>query len=712
MPTRLLVFLACLLAPLPCFAWQAPPATVGEVFDGAPNDLCASAAWVWIAEGRNVYQLDAVTGARIGVDASSPYESTVQAVEFDLASSTRVVATKRGLYVHRPGQPSLAWQPAPNDPFPEIQDVKTYPNSRAAFVVAGKRLAVFSWASGSLVRVSQVECPIGDVNVFRRIHVQSIDGKLMAYLIAALNLPGLPRKSSMVIADLDSQHGFAQPFYYLNDWRAFLAYNDDYASSRAVEAVQNLYGTNDVAFVADNTGELTILNVTDPANPSLIGVLSPDMGCGATGAVYNLVRDPTRNKLLVAGGNMLYAYQLPSLAPLGCTPVDFVDAGKRDMALVRKRNGTRILWTATPHAVDYVLNAVDVATPQPSVLRQDWWIASCDGAVAVPEWHSIYLPTFGGLVRYDVTDETHPAPIAGSYRAAGGLTESIEFVRPNPSDQDHALLLTATGAGGVQAWPVARTQPDPGAPVLYRQRPSGWSATDGVYENDAEPYVHNGHAFALCDLSNLSTQELALQAYDLATGACVNATTHTSYLRPITMDVCLAGNFALVACNGGVWVVRIDGLPAALTSVATKLVDLNGDGQGESVSGIATNASATVFYVATDSIAGVASYALDPVTGAVTGPQCVLTGSQFPGCVGRIRYFNSTRRLYVPSRNARLLELGVAVPTALQLLSTWVGDGVDGELQDAHLYDFGHGPRVLAVKNTEGFAILDPDDGL
>ena len=103
---------------------------------------------------------------------------------------------------------------------------------------------------------------------------------------------------------------------------------------------------------------------------------------------------------------------------------------------------------------------------------------------------------------------------------------------------------------------------------------------------------------------------------------------------------------------------------------------------------------------------------LVPVTGGVTGPQCVLTGSQFPGCVGRIRYFNSTRRLYVPSRNARLLELGVAVPTALQLLSTWVGDGVDGELQDAHLYDFGHGPRVLAVKNTEGFAILDPDDGL
>ena len=90
---------------------------------------------------------------------------------------------------------------------------------------------------------------------------------------------------------------------------------------------------------------------------------------------------------------------------------------------------------------DHVLSsaAVDVATPQPSVLRQDWWIASCDGAVAVPEWHSIYLPTFGGLVRYDVTDETHPAPIAGSYRAAGGLTDEAarahrhaERPRPHP----------------------------------------------------------------------------------------------------------------------------------------------------------------------------------------------------------------------------------------------------------------------------------------
>ncbi|MBK7875135.1 MAG: hypothetical protein IPJ77_05205 [Planctomycetes bacterium] len=709
---RLLAFVACLVAALPCRAFQAPPAIVGEVYDGAPNDLCASANFVWLAEGRNVFQLDAVTGARMGTDASSPYPSTVQAIEFDLATSTRVVATKRSLHVHRPNQASLVWQPAANDPFPEFQDVKTWPGAQAAFAVAGRRIAVFSWASGSLVRVSQVETPIADVNLFRRLHVQSVDGKMMAYLIAALASPTLPRKSSMVIVDLDSTHGYAQPFFHTNDWRAFLAYNDDYASSRAVEAVPNLYGTNDVAFIADNTGELTILNVTNPSNPSLIGVLSPDMGCGATGAVYNLARDPTRNRLFVAGGNMLYTYQLPSLAPLGCAPIDFVDAGKRDMALVRKRNGTRILWTATPHAVDYVLNAIDVAAPQPTLLRQDWWIASCDGAVAVPEWDSIYLPTFGGLVRYDVSNETQPVPVHGSYRGAGGLTESIELVRPNPADPDHALLLTATGAGGVQVWPIARTQPDPGAPVLHRERPPSWTPGVPVYENDAEPYVRNGHAYALCDLSNLATHELALQAYDLATGACVHVVTNTSFLHPNTMDVCVAGDFALLACNGGVWSVRLDTLPSALVTASTKLVDLNGDGHGESVSGIATNASATVLFVATDSIAGVASYALDPATGAMTGPLSVLTGPQYPGCVGRIRFFNGTRRLYVPCRNARLLEVGASMPTALQLLSTWVGDGVDGELQDAHVYDFGQGPRVLAVKNTEGFAILDPDDGL
>ena len=113
----------------------------------------------------------------------------------------------------------------------------------------------------------------------------------------------------------------------------------------------------------------------------------------------------------------------------------------------------------------------------------------------------------------------------------------------------------------MQVWPVSQGTPDPGPPVLHRQRPTAWSPAANVYGNDAEPYRRNGRNYALCDLSNQTTGELALQAYDLATGACVDAAGSWSFLAPITSDVCVAGDFAVVATNGGLFTVRLDGKP-------------------------------------------------------------------------------------------------------------------------------------------------------
>lgn len=708
----LLASALCALAPaLTAFQVQ-PPAIVGELFHGAPNDVAASTNWVWLAEGRNVFLLDALTGARLGTDGFSPYASTVQALEVEHGSGHRIVAARRSLHVSTPSSWRMSWEPAPGEVFPDFEDVKTWPGTNAVFAVAGRRLAVFSFAGGALARLAQVECPIPDVNLFRRLHVREVDGRLLAFMVAALDSPALPRKNALVIADLDRANGFAQPVVYTNAWRPNVHYGDPFARTRAVEVFPNLFGTQDVAFVADDVGMLTQLDVSDPAHPVWMARIVPDSGCGSSGAVYNLARDPTRNKLLVAGANVLYTYQLPGLVPQGCAPVPFLDAGKRDMALVRKRNGTRLLWTATPHAVEWVLNAVDVATPQPTVAAQTWWIASSDGAVAVPEWDSVYLPTFGGMARCDVANEIAPQIVPGSYRPAGQLTEHVELLYPDPADPDRALLLTATGAGGVQAWPISRAQPDPGSPTLHRDRPASWAQTDLVYQNDVEPFRRAGRSFALCDLSNLSTQAIALQAYDVESGQSITALSSSSTIRPNSQDVCVAGSFAIVAARHGLLVFRIDTLPGGLSYVGEKVVELNGDGDPETCSSVAASASANVIYVATDTIAGFASYALDQQTGAITGPLSVLTGPQFTGCVGRIRYHAATRRVYVPSRHSRLVEVLVSTPVALQVLSTWDGSGSTGELQDAHIYDFGHGPRVLAVKNVEGFAILDPDDGL
>ena len=96
----------------------------------------------------------------------------------------------------------------------------------------------------------------------------------------------------------------------------------------------------------------------------------------------------------------------------------------------------------------------------------------------------------------------------------------------------------------------------------------------------------------------------------------------------------------------------------------------------------------------------------------MTGPLSVFTHPTLTGSVGRVRNFATTGRLYVPARGGTLFEFDVRDPSQLALLSTWRSTGCTSELQDAHVYDFGHGPRVLAVKNTEGFVLLDPEDGL
>jgi len=688
-----------------------PPSTRAEIYDGAPLDIACGPNRTWLAEGRCVAVLDSATGARLGYDAQSPYANTVQAVEYDQATQSRFVATTRSLHVSTPALPHLSWQPAPGEVFPDFQDIKAVPAASKVFAVAGNRLAVFDYSSGSLVRVAQVSCPIQDVGNFKRLQVREVDGKWMAYCMSALVSPIMPRKFSLVIADLDSQHGFAQPFFHTNDWRAHLHYGDPLAGTRAVEVYPNLYGSMDVAVAADIAGKLTLLDVTNPAAPAFLSQIVPDGGCGVPTFVYNLLRDPTRSRLYVAGDDRLYIYEVPSFNLVGCTAVQFVDAGKRDMGLVRRRFGARMVWTAVPHSVEYALTGIDVTTATPVVARQQWWVSSSDGGVAAPLWSSIYLPTFAGVVRFDVRNETVPRPVLGSYQPANASTEHIEIFTPDPNTPDVALLVTATGLGGAQLWPVSQANPDPGPPQLVRRTPAAWGPSASVYQNDAEPYQQAGRNYVLADLSLLGTSQLALQAFDLATGASTDLTFSSNVVTQLTMDVSVAGSFAVVCGTGGFFVADLRGLPQTLSLASVQLVDSNGDGLGERLGSSVANAQGTQLFVATDTNPAVLSYAFDQATGQVSGPLCVYTGG-LSGCVGRIRLYERTQRLYVPSRGGSLFEFDAGQAGALPLLSTWRSLGCNSELQDAQIYDFGHGPRILAVKNTECFALLDPEDGL
>lgn len=691
----------------------SPPAVTGAMYDGAQNDVCANSRRVYVAAGRNVAVLDAVTGERLGLDPYSPYAYAVQAIEYDGVTGTLLVATTRELSLTRHDGTHLVWQAPAGESFPTFQDIKVLPGAEKVVAVAGRRLAVFDTSGASIFRISDVLCPIADVGALRRVHVSDVDGDLRAFLVVGLVGSGPPRKTALVFADLDREHGYAAPHFEAADWRAHVAYNDDYAGARAVEVVADLYGEQDVAFVADNYGGLSVLDVSQPSQPVLLAHLDPTGSCGSSGGVYNLLAERARDRLHVAGGNRLYTLRLSDLAILGCCDVGFVDAGRRDMALVRRRNGARVLWTTTPHAVPWSLNGIDVTNDAPQVVRQRWWIASSDGAVAAPQWNSIYLPTFGGVVRYDVSHEWSLQPIESSYRPTGGpLTEHIEIAYPNPADTSHALLLTATGSGGVQVWPVSAAAPDPGAPQIFSARPPSWSALDGVYQNDVEPYARAGHTFALTDLANNTTGELALQAFDVATGAVRSVVLPAGTLFPNATDVAVAGPWALVAARGGLFSVRLDALPGPLQLGSARVIDLDLDGAGDNVAAIAATPSGNRVFLATDAPGRVASFTLDLATGALSAPISVLSGSEYPGCVGRMRFFAPTQRLYVASRSSTLVEVFVGADGSLQLLSRWRDDGAASDLQDAQIYDFGHGPRVLAVKNTEGFVLLNPVDGL
>jgi hypothetical protein len=162
-------------------------------------------------------------------------------------------------------------------------------------------------------------------------------------------------------------------------------------------------------------------------------------------------------------------------------------------------------------------------------------------------------------------------------------------------------------------------------------------------------------------------------------------------------------------------VVRLDTLPESMSIVQEAVVVLEGETQPKTISGVAANAGLTHLFFGTDGPGqkAVLSYAFDADTGKTHGPVGVLTGPEIPGSTSRARYHAAAERLYVPSRGGNLLEVNVSDPTDLRLLSIWRSPGgYSGEMQDAHAYDFGNGPRILAVKNNEGFAILDPDDGL
>jgi hypothetical protein len=355
--------------------------------------------------------------------------------------------------------------------------------------------------------------------------------------------------------------------------------------------------------------------------------------------------------------------------------------------------------------------------------------------VVATEWDALYLPTFGGVVRYDVSDPSNPMPIPDGYQpTALDLVEHIDIVWPDPSKADEALLLTATGTGSVQLWPVSATEPNPGEPILI-ERPDFTGAPFHippsviVYGNDVTYYQQGGETWVLADSGIRGLfKRIVLVAYPLSLssdgtwtslpGSAVYDSEGSDEIKSNAKQVTVNGDHAFISGHGGFFVVRLDDLPDGLIeTVAQVPVNLNSDEEFDDVQGIAVDETGTFIFIATDSSRAVASYSFNPDSGAVDGPLDILFDGlplfeNLPGTTSRGRYHAETDRFYISGRKGTIVTVDVSDPEDLKLISVWKNSTYEGEVQDVRVVDFGSGPRVLMVTDGEGFSILDPDDGM
>jgi hypothetical protein len=225
------------------------------------------------------------------------------------------------------------------------------------------------------------------------------------------------------------------------------------------------------------------------------------------------------------------------------------DAGQRDVPLstIEESGGglSRLWWSAPIGQNDYVLKALDVTIGTPNVPKlydppstpagdrfRFPWIAACDGAAAwiEPEAgrYAIYLPTFGGLMRYEPVGPqlagaqfTSWREVASSYISTidlsdGGLlpTEQLEIFELAPGER---RLIMAIGTGGFLDWPIDPLTLNP-LPFKRYEASAQWLAAagwvpGGYYGHHALPFEHEGNWYVAVDLANQGNNEVALQIF-------------------------------------------------------------------------------------------------------------------------------------------------------------------------------------------------------
>ncbi len=428
------------------------------------------------------------------------------------------------------------------------------------------------------------------------------------------------------------------------------------------------------------------------------------------------------------------------------------------------------VWTAVENRTDHVCKVMDVSTnDHPVQLIDEYFgISSCDGAVAIPPC-DVYLPTFGGVVRYSgtvdppyvfqaVPDSYMPA----EYPLGSGNVEHTEHIEIGymPLEPEPYRLYTASNKGDFMEFEIDHItgnplEPLPFVPNEVDLRNMGWSDfylphPGGYYGNDVVFLDLGSEYFVLTNLTNASVtaqyqRQHAVLAYrwDDPLGVWTHESTamtpiidgseaDSKFVDRLVLSA--SREFAFCAFPQGFFVVDLRGLTATPPQdiLAPQVVFVQTmDGKKRGVGGIAQSKGKLFAYVNAPtghkSYRHVRIYEWNEATGYVDErpKQAYLHGdlgfpSVFPIALPKV--FNGRFLVTDPASGAGYVHFA-AGPEMIQL--QWPGGTANTlsftgywrsdypkDLQDCRSYEFGQNPgddtRILVVKNHEAFALVKP----
>lgn len=424
----------------------------------------------------------------------------------------------------------------------------------------------------------------------------------------------------------------------------------------------------------------------------------------------------------------------------------------------------RETWTLGSQNAPFVHNVTDFSQTgggavAPPLAPEGYYSAGpADGGVANFNWESVYLPTFGGVVRWDISGPAPlPNPNPGSYRPAkvgaqSYITEHLELVDLGPLGSPSWHLISSCAQGNFFSWPIDPTSHDPLAGAIHDPGGSYYPWAGG-YGNDIAVGTDAGTSdkWVYVDHSHGGSDRIGFGRYNWTTGSwstppLVWEDAVPKEIVPNVRDLSVDGKWMLAAAEGGFLVVDLDTWQVSDQVYTSAMAGLS----FTRVTGIERSDDRIFVSLGGPDRYGFAMYDFDPMNGRVLDPITGLPGDtphqvlldqaapgqdDFPGVFlkegERISLVQTQAvpkrlRLYSGTGNGHLVEIEWDELTdTMTAKSRWHNGGYFEEIADCNVYkigipggfsssSFGPGPaftlRILVAKTRETFEIVSPPD--